>query len=232
MPRTTYELPHPKAPKHYPGLLLVLVLTGVSCFLWGTQVPDLRQAAEDRHGRLARETVERWEAMISANGNVAQFEQVEAVNDFFNDNIRWKSDYQIYQQQDYWASPLETMSKGVGDCEDFAIAKYATLALLGVPPDSLRLVYVKARYRGQDIAHMVLAWYPNPQDVPLILDNLDRGLKPADKRTDLKAVFSFNADDLWLGAGENVTGQRPTARLSRWNEVVLRIREEGFNKGF
>ena len=225
------------ANKNQPSAVLVGLLRGVllllpAALLWSAQIPDLKQVAADRYGPLGRETVEQWEAMIHTHSNANPRQQVEAVNDFFNQNIRWMSDYEAYKDEDYWASPLETLGRGVGDCEDFSIAKYATLALMGIPPTSLRMVYVRAKYRGQDIAHMILAWYPTPQSAPLILDNLDRKLKPAGERTDLKAVFSFNADDLWLGARRQSTGQEPTARLSRWNRVVLRIREEGFTEGF
>lgn len=217
--------------KRYARTLLLTTLA-LPALLWGMQIPDLKQAAEERGGRFGRQTVQAWEDMIVSHKGVSAIQKVGAVNDFFNNNIRWKGDFEIYKQEDYWASPLETLSRGMGDCEDFAIAKYATLALMGIPPSSLRMVYVTAAYQGQDLAHMVLAWYPSPQELPLILDNLDRTLKPAGERNDLKAVFSFNADDLWVGDRTTSTGQQPTARISRWNEVVLRIRAEGFTYGF
>ena len=217
--------------KRYARALLLTTLA-LPTVLFGMQIPDLKQAAEERGGRFGRQTVEAWEDMIVSHKDVPTIQKVRAVNDFFNNNIRWKGDYEIYKQKDYWASPLETLSHGMGDCEDFAIAKYATLALMGIPPSSLRMVYVTAAYQGEDLAHMVLAWYPSPQELPLILDNLERTLMPAGERNDLKAVFSFNADDLWVGDRIISTGQQPTARISRWNEVVLRIRAEGFTYGF
>ena len=65
----------------------------------------------------------------------------------------------------------QTLSRGQGDCEDFAIAKYFSLVRMGVPSERLRLTFVKALTQNQ--AHMVLAYYPSSSAQPLILDNLD-----------------------------------------------------------
>jgi len=82
------------------------------------------------------------------------------------------------------------------DCEDFSIAKYFALKELGVPIERLRITYVKAVQLNQ--AHMVLAYYPAPKDEPLILDNLENGVRPASERTDLVPVYSFNDEDVLL----------------------------------
>ncbi len=43
-------------------------------------------------------------------------------------------------EQDYWQPPAVTLAKGTGDCEDYAILKYAVLLKSGIPEDQLRLV--------------------------------------------------------------------------------------------
>ncbi|MBL3278677.1 hypothetical protein ELP91_28930, partial [Klebsiella pneumoniae] len=78
----------------------------------------------------------------------------------------------VWGQVDYWGSPLETLTKGQGDCEDYAIGKYFALMAAGVPSARMRLVYVRAQNGGVIQAHMVLAYYPTPDAEPLILDNL------------------------------------------------------------
>jgi predicted transglutaminase-like cysteine proteinase len=42
--------------------------------------------------------------------------------------------------EDLWQSPALTLSLGAGDCEDFAILKYAMLLKAGVPEDRLMIV--------------------------------------------------------------------------------------------
>ncbi|HRZ78172.1 MAG TPA: transglutaminase-like cysteine peptidase, partial [Bacteroidales bacterium] len=90
---------------------------------------------------------------------------------------RFVSDAELYGVADYWATPTEFIARGAGDCEDFAIAKYATLKAMGMDVAKLRITYVKSLTLDQ--AHMVLAYYPTPDAEPLILDNLNRLIKSA-----------------------------------------------------
>jgi predicted transglutaminase-like cysteine proteinase len=158
--------------------------------------------------------------------------RLEAVNGHFNRHIAFADDAAVWQQGDYWASPLEALSKGESDCEDYAIGKYFALAAVGVPVTRLRLVYVRAQRPATATApahtqaHMVLAYHPNESEEPLILDNLVAEIRPASRRTDLTPVFSFNTEGLWQGAGPETAGD-PLVRLSRWREVVRKARAEG-----
>jgi len=156
--------------------------------------------------------------------------KLAAVNQFFNRRIVFTSDQEVWGQVDYWASPLEMLAKGRGDCEDFVIGKYFSLLVAGVPVQHLRLVYVRATIGGaggETVAHMVLAYYATPGAEPLILDNLIGEIRPASRRPDLEPVFSFNGEGLWQGVGSQSAGD-PVARLSRWREVLAKVRAEGF----
>ena len=96
----------------------------------------------------------------------------------------------------------------------------------------MRLIYVQARIGGVNSsitqAHMVLAYYPTPEAEPLILDNLVTEVQPASRRPDLLPVFSFNAQGLWQGA-TGARGAAGPASLSRWQELLRRVRAEGFD---
>ena len=156
--------------------------------------------------------------------------QLQSINQFFNRRILFRDDTEAWGQNDYWASPLESLDKGQGDCEDYAIAKYFSLLAVGMPTSKLRLVYVRAQIGGPQgavQAHMVLAYYAAPGAEPLILDNLITEVRPASRRPDLVPVFSFNSEGLWQGVGAQTAGD-PTARLSRWRDVLERMRQEGF----
>jgi hypothetical protein len=106
-------------------------------------------------------------------------EKLRKVNDFINRHIEFDEDLSIYHQGDYWATPLESIGQGRGDCEDLAIIKYFSLKDSGIALSKLRLVYVKARLNDPDgprlQAHMVLAYYATPNAEPLVLDNLVSG---------------------------------------------------------
>ncbi len=77
------------------------------------------------------------------------------VNRAINLAIRPMSDEAQHGLPDFWSSPLATLTSGVGDCEDYAIAKYVALQEAGVSQADLRLVIVHDRAFGED--HAVLA---------------------------------------------------------------------------
>jgi predicted transglutaminase-like cysteine proteinase len=184
------------------------------------------EAAAERGPRVV-EQAQALVQQIDRSGTQDELQRLKDINDFFNRRIAFKDDQVVWGVPDYWASPLESLDKRAGDCEDYAIAKYFSLAASGVPTVRLRMVYVRARLSGQSLAHMVLAYYAQPGAEPLILDNLRPEVLPASQRTDLTPVFSFNTEGLWQGTGQ-VTAGDPLARLSLWRELVAKVRAEGF----
>lgn len=184
------------------------------------------EAAATRGPRVV-EQAQALVQQIERSGTAEELQRLKDINDFFNRRLAFKDDAVVWNLPDYWASPLESLEKRAGDCEDYAIAKYFGLAATGVPTAKLRMVYVRARLQGQSLAHMVLAYYAQPGAEPLILDNLRPEVLPASQRTDLTPVFSFNTEGLWQGVGQ-VTAGDPLARLSLWRELVAKVRAEGF----
>lgn len=66
--------------------------------------------------------------------------------------IRSMRDEAQYGETDVWASPLASFIRGAGDCEDYAIAKFAALRLAGIAPDDLRVLIMRDAVRGEDHA--------------------------------------------------------------------------------
>ena len=119
----------------------------------------------------------------------------------------------------------EMLGSNGGDCEDFTIAKYFTLKELGVPIRRLRLTYVKALSLNQ--AHMVLAYYLEPNAVPLILDNLINEVKPASERPDLIPVYSFNDDDLLIvRQGQRDVSAGSSSQIRLWRALLDKLEKE------
>lgn len=189
----------------------------------------LRQSMQQAYGQPGLAVLEEWLAMLGRlRGQDLQM-QLREVNDFFNRRIRWVDDIVVWREEDYWATPLEAMGNGRGDCEDYSIAKYITLKQLNVPGERLRMIYVRARIGRSQItqAHMVLGYYSTPSAEPLVLDNIVPSITPASQRTDLDPLFSFNSDGLWAG-GSSESRADPLARLSRWRSVIDRMKTQGF----
>ncbi len=157
-------------------------------------------------------------------------EKIQQINAFFNEKIQFVNDIDLWGQSDYWATPLETIGKQAGDCEDFSIAKYIFLKVLDIPDEKLRLTYVRANMAAYGsntiVAHMVLSYYPTPQSEPLILDSLEPEILPASQRKNLTPIFTFNSSGLWLGSSNAQKGSS-TSHLSRWRDVLVRIKADG-----
>jgi len=200
------------------GFLLSLVIIAA---------PDKYQvlltSVEAKYGARAVKRVKTWRDIVAQNQNASELEKLTRVNDFFN-QMEFVDDIIHWGKEDYWATPVEFLGTMGGDCEDFTIAKYFTLRELGISDEKLRLVYVKSLSLNQH--HMVLAFYNKPTSVPVLLDNIDKQLKPASKRKDLLPIYSFNAKNLWLskakGRGELVGG---SSRLSLWTDLNDRLED-------
>lgn len=183
-------------------------------------------AAEKKYGTSARHRLDQWVELIRNDESTSDMEKLIKVNAFFN-RIDFIDDSLHWGEQDYWATPVEFLASDGGDCEDFSLAKYFTLKVMGVSETRLNLTYVKALNLNQ--AHMVLTYFKTPGEEPLVLDNLIDDIKPASQRTDLLPVYSFNGAGLWIakmrGRGQLVG---KSDRLSRWKELLARM-PQGFN---
>lgn len=212
-------------------VMLVLVATTLVASI--PSHDKVSQIAQQRYGARVKVLLDRWFEVMQTSASLSEEEKIRKVNEFFNRRVHFVEDIEAWGKSDYWATPLETLGRGQGDCEDFSIAKYFTLRFLDVPNSKLRLTYVKAKIGGlySDItqAHMVLGYYPTPDAEPLILDNLITDVRPASRRPDLSPVFSFNSEGLWVGSGPtSKSAGSSTARLSRWRDVMAKMQAEGF----
>jgi len=204
------------------GLLLIAVLAVVDAGDPGVDA-ELLARVEARYGAAARERVAAWDRLIRDSRGLDEREQLERVNRFFN-ALRFTSDLEHWGEQDYWATPIEFLATAGGDCEDFSVAKYFTLRELGIPEERLRLTYVKALKLDQ--AHMVLTWQGPGASEPLVLDNLVEDIRPASRRGDLRPVYSFNGEGLWLakarGRGQKVGS---SDRIGLWKDLKRRMHD-------
>jgi len=107
------------------------------------------------------------------------------INRAANLSIRPMSDWAQYGYAQFWATPLQTLNSGAGDCKDYAIVKYAALRELGFAPDDLRLVIVRDDARQAE--HEVLAVRDGQQW--LILDNLTMAMLDAEQIRHYSPLF-------------------------------------------
>ncbi|WP_257295104.1 transglutaminase-like cysteine peptidase [Endozoicomonas sp. YOMI1] len=183
----------------------------------------LVDSARELYGIAAAERLTHWQNLMTYSRKLPEAQKLVEVNDFFN-RMRFVHDIDHWGEEDFWATPVELLASGAGDCEDFSIAKYFTLRELGVADEKLRITYVKAVELDQ--AHMVLSYFASPGEEPLILDNLIREIRPASHRKDLVPVYNFNGDGLWLSRqrGEGVRIGEST-KIKTWTELRRRLQK-------
>ncbi len=208
-----------------PLLLPAVVGDGFSISISERQLA----AIEAKYTAVGRKRVSDWVQLVASAQEKSEQEKLVLVNNFFNQNVLWVSDFDHYGIEDYWATPLEVLASGGGDCEDFSIGKYFTLLALKVPMDKLTITYVKAQHINPiNRSHMVLTYYAKPAAVPLVLDNLIPEIKPASERRDLTPVYSFNGQGLWLSK-ERASGKSIASGpsgISLWREMIARMAKE------
>ena len=133
-----------------------------------------------------------WRAVVLDLRGAPRRARLEAVNRFVNARP-YARDAELYGTRDYWAGPWRFLA-GAGDCEDYAIAKYATLARLGVAVGDMRIVVVADRARG--LAHAVLAVRSGGR--VWLLDNQADGLIDAARDTRYAPYYAVNETTRWL----------------------------------
>ncbi len=159
-----------------------------------------RHAADDgldpRRSPMPEPVLKQWRALLEWYPSMEPAEKLRAISAFFSS---WpgKSDMELYGQEEYWATPAEFIRHGGGDCEDYAIAKYFALRMLGWPTKDMWLVLVSDTKR--QAAHAVLA--VRLGKTVFVLDNLSRPkdlIMPHDRYgKQYIPRFALNEDGLW-----------------------------------
>jgi predicted transglutaminase-like cysteine proteinase len=185
---------------------------------------DLQQL-NDKYGEPAYQrglAVNRMIERVQAESITVQLNEV---NHFYN-QFGYVSDIELWKKEDYWATPLEFLGRGGGDCEDYVFSKYFVLRALGVGDEHLYITYVKAL--KQNVAHMVLSYFDTPESIPLILDNYNPRILKADKRIDLLPIYSFNANSLFLAKAAGLGKALPSDKIKnrRWDQLLLDYAEK------
>jgi len=115
---------------------------------------------------------------------------LSAVNRYYN-SFPYIPDQVAGKPWDDWESPLIFLQRS-GDCEDYAIAKYLTLRLLGVPETQMAILIMREPVRGIDHAVLLVA----AEGRLIVLDNL-RGLARFEAYGDYQPLFVLTDTYSW-----------------------------------
>ena len=121
---------------------------------------------------------------------LSKFQKMTAINTLVNQRM-YADDRRNYGRSDYWASPSEFLKHG-GDCEDYAILKFASLLALGVNDQDMRLVVGRLT---NGTPHAFLATHIGDQEY--ILDNRQSQVYLTTNRKDYVPKYSMNLSYRW-----------------------------------
>lgn len=188
--------------------------------------PTLLERMSAAYGNEAQQRLLAWQQLLLQQREADEWHQLQHINHFLN-QVPFVSDAQHWRKEDYWATPAEFLASNGGDCEDFSIAKLFSLQTAQVPTHKLRLMYVNALSINEP--HMVLIYTEKKGAAPLVLDNLTNEILPANLRTDLEPIYSFNNNGLWLTNRQKPDEQvRNHSGSMLWEDLIARIKQEGF----
>ncbi|HUC47861.1 MAG TPA: transglutaminase-like cysteine peptidase [Xanthobacteraceae bacterium] len=94
----------------------------------------------------------RFLAIVDQGRTLTGRARIGVVNRAINMAIEPVSDMAQWGVPDRWSAPLETFTTGKGDCEDYAIAKYAALIETGIATDDVKLMIVRNSAANEDHA--------------------------------------------------------------------------------
>lgn len=147
----------------------------------------------DIHDPKYSGVLKKWRNALQPLAHLPIREMAQQVNDMMNAHPYIHDDRHMWGVSDYWETPLEFLTYN-GDCKDYAIAKYASLRMLGIPEDRLRIAVVQDL--GENIPHAIVLLYTD--DDTLILDNQNRQVLSSSMVSRYQPIFSINREGWWL----------------------------------
>lgn len=132
----------------------------------------------------------------NASPGLNEPELLARVNQWVNREIAYVNDDRNYRQRDFWATAEQTIARGKGDCEDFAILKMQMLRAAGIDADRMKLVLLRDLAANADHAFLLV----QTDAGKLVLDNVTDRLYDGSRANAVRPVLSFSENRRWVHA--------------------------------
>lgn len=188
--------------------------TGHSAGMFGTSLLLVGSTPYDsKWARVAHASLPASSGIVARARGLTGLDRLRAVNAAVNRAISYREDSDLWGQPDHWATPREALSKGSGDCEDYAIAKMQALRAVGIPASELFLVVgtdlvARGGHALLVVRHAGEHW---------VLDNFHDEVRPSSLYRDFRPTLSFGGGRAWLHGyrGGNVSAQTGRSAAAR-----------------
>jgi len=149
--------------------------------------------ARVRHAPAAR-VMQAQLRRASVSQGLGEAATLERVNLWVNRQIAYVDDDRNYRQRDFWATADETVARGRGDCEDYAILKMHMLRAAGIAEDRMKLVLLRDMAINADHAFLLVrstaGW--------VVLDNMTDRIYDGRQGNAVRPIMSFSGDRRWI----------------------------------
>jgi predicted transglutaminase-like cysteine proteinase len=188
----------------FPDFSAVAAELDPSSELGTRAIPVRRTRFDDRWNRVRQApSAGLMHAQLQRAGvtrGLDEAEILQRVNQWVNRQIAYVNDDRNYSQSDFWATADQTLARGSGDCEDFAILKMHMLRAAWVDPDRVKLVLLRDLAANADHAFLLV----DSKAGKVVLDNMtDRVYSGADGSS-VRPVLSFSGNQRWIHAYRGV----------------------------
>lgn len=158
----------------------------------------------------------RWRAALRDLQGADPLDQLAEINRFANRIVPYREDDRVYRREDHWAAPLQ-MLRQAGDCEDFAILKFASLMDLGFSNDQMRIAVVHDMVR--DLAHAVLVVELDGR--AYVLDNQFDEILPLEGVGRYRPYYSVNLTHHWAHITLVAEADAPLTKSAKASQMGL-----------
>ncbi|MEA3370685.1 MAG: transglutaminase-like cysteine peptidase, partial [Campylobacterota bacterium] len=148
---------------------------------------------------ISKNRIEDYQKTMFLHKNDSKELQLKRMNLYLNTLLPQYDDV-VNKKIDSWATPKEFLTVGYGDCEDYVIIKYYSLIRLGFDEKKLFITRVKEKYRGG--LHMVLTYFKEKNQPPLVLDNLSFKILDLKTRSDIEAEVFINSTGVYKATSD------------------------------
>ena len=132
-------------------------------------------------------------AYVSDVADLSPLDRLDTINRYVNQRVAFVNDIQQYGVSDQWVAAGETLRRGRGDCEDYAIAKLQMLRRAGFAEKDLYLVILRDVARRADHAVLVV----RAEGRMLVLDNGTSRIVDSATIADYRPILTFSGSKAW-----------------------------------
>lgn len=136
-----------------------------------------------------------WSSVVGQARQIGDpVRRMDFIHHFVTTYVQYTDDSKLYRTNDYWATPGETLARGRGDCEDYAILEMMLLQASGIPRSDIFLTIGFDLVARRD--HALLS--VKIDNMLWTLDQRAPAPFPTSSVIDFRPILTLSENHVWL----------------------------------